>query len=251
MTHFLFAELLILNRANEIWVANADGSGAKQLTRLGSMATGSPAWSGDGRTIVFESKSQGQMDLYVIGSNGGEPKVLAVTSEDELVPSFSRDGRSIYYSVEIEGTWSLMRMPIDGGKAKRIQGEGAFAGQESPDGCWVYFTRRGQEVGGVWRMPVAGGAAEMLVGELPSRFWGQWAVSATGLYYAIFPGSGTQSIRRLDLASRRISDVVTLNHLPSTFERGMSVTQDERQLVWSQLDYSGIDIYVVDGFRAP
>lgn len=82
--------------ANEIWVANADSSGAKQLTRIGSMATGSPAWSVDGRTIVFDSKSQGQMDLYVIGSHGGEPKALAVTNEDELVPSFSRDGRSNY-----------------------------------------------------------------------------------------------------------------------------------------------------------
>ena len=99
-------------------------------------------------------------------------------------------------------------------------------------------------------MPVVGGAEEKLTGELSPNFWGQWAVSSRALYYAVYPPAGTGSaIRRLDLATRKVRDVVPLRKMPVQFDSGMSVAMDESWIVWSQLDAAGSDIYVVDGFR--
>jgi hypothetical protein len=97
-------------------------------------------------------------------------------------------------------------------------------------------------------VPAGGGAEDRLTEELTPNFWGQWAVSARGIYYAVF-GPGGRAIRRLDLETRRVTDILPLQKLPVQFDSGMSVTADEKWIVWSQLDAAGSDVYVVNGFR--
>ena len=53
--------------ANEIWVARADGSGARQITNRLGQHQGTPRWSPDGRWIAFDSqRHDGHWDIYVI-----------------------------------------------------------------------------------------------------------------------------------------------------------------------------------------
>lgn len=52
--------------SREVWTAQADGSGARQLTRVGDAVE--PWWSPDGRYIVFERLGQG---IWIIGEDGG------------------------------------------------------------------------------------------------------------------------------------------------------------------------------------
>lgn len=60
----------------QIFVANADGSGVRQLTEGSSNA--SPAWSPDGRKIIFSSnrgkKNEGDYDLWVMNADGSNPQ---------------------------------------------------------------------------------------------------------------------------------------------------------------------------------
>ncbi len=95
-----------------------------------------------------------------------------------------------------------------------------------------------------------GGTEEKLTGELALNFWGQWAVSTRGLFFAVFPPSGTRSaIRRLTLQTREVMDVVALFRMPVQFDSGMSVAADESWLSWAQLDQASSGVYVVNGFR--
>src|SRR5205823_4998675 len=60
----------------EIWLADADGANAVQLTAMGA-DSGAPCWSPDGDRIVFQSNPEGQFEIYVIPTTGGKPRNLS------------------------------------------------------------------------------------------------------------------------------------------------------------------------------
>ncbi|MBN8733265.1 MAG: PD40 domain-containing protein, partial [Acidobacteria bacterium] len=235
---------------DEVWVSRADGSEARQLTRMNGPITGSAQWSPDGQRIVFESRPAGNADLFVMEARGGGTmRPLTSEKSNEVLPSYSRDGKSVYYSTDRAGVWEVWRMEVESGEERKVAGAGAFAAVEGVDGKWVYFTRQSGEAG-IWRVPVGGGAEERLTDELAGRLWGQWALSAKGLFYAVFDvAGGRRAIRRLDLATRTVTDVVALAKLPVQYDSGMSVAADESWIAWAQLDTAGSSVYVVDGFR--
>jgi len=83
---------------DELWTMRADGSRKRRLTENGT-ADEQPAWSPDGKWIVFSRRtSQRNADLAVIGSSGGRVRLLTRTTDlDELYPTWSPDGRRIAY----------------------------------------------------------------------------------------------------------------------------------------------------------
>ncbi len=83
---------------SQIHVANADGSGAFQLTR-GDKSASSPKWSPDGRWLGFLSSRSGKANVWRIGTGGGEAEMI--TDEKGGVSSFdwSPDGASIAFLV--------------------------------------------------------------------------------------------------------------------------------------------------------
>jgi len=60
----------------QIWVVNADGSGARRLTDL-AISTGAPAFTPDGRSVIFHAPRTGdESRLWIVGLDGGEPRLL-------------------------------------------------------------------------------------------------------------------------------------------------------------------------------
>lgn len=72
----LLADGLVRPSRVELWVANADGSDARQVTNLGG-ANFAPFWHPDGRRIIFSSNYENprgsQFDLYLINDDGTGP----------------------------------------------------------------------------------------------------------------------------------------------------------------------------------
>ena len=62
--------------AHEIWVSNADGKSAMQLTSFDGPYTASPHWSPDGHWISFRSDAGGNIAVYTIPAQGGAIKRL-------------------------------------------------------------------------------------------------------------------------------------------------------------------------------
>ncbi|HEY0303819.1 MAG TPA: hypothetical protein VGC44_02550, partial [Longimicrobiales bacterium] len=83
---------------SQVWVVNADGSNALQLTRAAKSAS-APDWSPDGKWIAFLSNRTGSNQLYRIPVAGGEAEQL--TTQNGAVSSFrwSPDGQSIAFAV--------------------------------------------------------------------------------------------------------------------------------------------------------
>ena len=71
----------------EIWLASADGSGARQLTHGPGTRQTLPAWSPDGRQIAFESTgANGRADIWVIPADGGVPRRVTTDPGEENAP---------------------------------------------------------------------------------------------------------------------------------------------------------------------
>ena len=62
-----------------IFIVNPDGSGLTQLT-TGKQTDGEPAWSPDGKEIVFYSDRSGSFQLYVMNADGTGAKRLTKDS---------------------------------------------------------------------------------------------------------------------------------------------------------------------------
>jgi dipeptidyl aminopeptidase/acylaminoacyl peptidase len=79
-----------------IWVVNADGSNAKQVTS-GRWGEGIVGWSPDDRTIAFnslqrESVDGGSGDVYLVASNGGTPQKINSSQESNNGLSYLSTG---------------------------------------------------------------------------------------------------------------------------------------------------------------
>jgi Tol biopolymer transport system component len=123
----------------EIWLAAADGSDARQLTSGPGRRQTLPAWSPDGRQIAFESTSVStRTDIWVIPADGGTPRQMTNDPGAENAPMWSRDGKRIYFVSNRDGpapwgdTWQV---PAEGGAPTRItQGGSSPVKYESADG---------------------------------------------------------------------------------------------------------------------
>jgi Tol biopolymer transport system component len=96
----LLADGLIRPTVLEIWVANADGSDARQITSYGA-ASFAPFFHPDGRRIVFSSNMDDptgrDFDIYMIGVDGEGLERITWTPGFDGFPMFSPDGRHFVF----------------------------------------------------------------------------------------------------------------------------------------------------------
>jgi Tol biopolymer transport system component/DNA-binding winged helix-turn-helix (wHTH) protein len=227
----------------EIWVASADGSNAVQLTYLGATLTGAPSWSPDGQQIVFDSNVVGgASDVYVIDANGGNPHRLTDHPAMDGVPNYSRDGRWIYFASWRSGRPEIWKMPATGGKAIRVTQNGGYIAFESFDGSMLYYTKPVSSSFSLWEMPVGGGQETELVKSIKPGF----TLAKKGIYFEQLNNDGSTSIRFLHLGTGKVTVVNRGSPGASTF---LSISPDERYLLYSQLDQRGSDLMLVENFR--
>ncbi len=97
----LLSRHLVRPTTLEIWIMNADGSGKRQVTRLGA-ASFAPFFQPDGRRIIFSSNygdPRGrEFDLYRIGVDGSGLERITHAPEFDGFPMFTPDGRHLVFA---------------------------------------------------------------------------------------------------------------------------------------------------------
>jgi TolB protein len=118
-----------------IWVARADGSGAKRIARNAN----DPTWSRDGRTIAFSSNRDGaDSNIWSMRPDGTHLRKLTTSIWEDAWPAFSPDGKTIAYTNNGE----LWTMRADGSHKRRIHKTVAvdnWGPAWSPDGRTIAF----------------------------------------------------------------------------------------------------------------
>lgn len=72
-------------RDNEIYVMNADGTGVQRLTNNTSEEW-SPAWSPDGRELVFQSNRDGDQEIFIMNADGTNVRQLTSNGAADSAP---------------------------------------------------------------------------------------------------------------------------------------------------------------------
>ena len=101
-----------------------------------------PAWSPDGKKILFVHEEKYDREIYVMNADGSEPTRLTHNPDDDVAPAWSPDGTKIAYSVEAKFKASIYVMNADGSNPVAITEHthiDTFPSW-SPDGSRIVFT---------------------------------------------------------------------------------------------------------------
>jgi Tol biopolymer transport system component len=85
---------------------------------------------------------EGKSDIFLIDTNGGNPRRLTKGHGNEASPTWSPDGAFIVYSSDRTGVSNLYAYAIGDGRTYQITNlvGGAFESSVSPDGKEIAFT---------------------------------------------------------------------------------------------------------------
>ena len=107
-----------------------------------------PSWSPDGQYIAFSSNRDSRdsrdsdHEIYVMGSDGSDPRRLTDNSASDQSPSWSPDGQHIAFSSSHDGNYEIYVMGSDGSDPRRLTDNSASdqSPSWSPDGQYIAFS---------------------------------------------------------------------------------------------------------------
>jgi len=228
----------------EIWICGADGSGSLQLTSFRGPETDLPAWSPDSQRVVFGSRAAGSDDIYVISRGGGNPERLTDDPSDDKGPSYSRDGKWIYFSSNRTGEPQIWKIPAEGGTAVQVTQNGGILPAESVDGKYLYFLKEttGHYYSSLWRMPVDGTQETKVV----DRVYGNdYALTSKGIYFIPQPNPDWG----IDFLIYQTGKVKRFATIAKPAAWGLSISADERRIIYAQFDAQGFDLMLVENMK--
>jgi Tol biopolymer transport system component len=134
-----------------IWIANADGSGAHQVTQRtpGQAWDFGPQWSPDGRRLVFFRRDlpTDTEAIFTVAVDGSHERQVSPAGLNAANPNWSPDGRWILFNAEAQdGSSNLYRVRPDGSGLARITNEAGdgfhyLSASYSPDGTMIATAR--------------------------------------------------------------------------------------------------------------
>ena len=138
---------LVFERAGEIFIAGADGSGTRVLPRrprsLNPYYGDSwPTLSPDGESIALFLAEEGRYgDYWILPSNGDAPRRVTADFQEGGAPAWTPDGKSLLIRSSRAGSMNLWRVSVADGTLERLtSGAGDdFDPAVSPDGRTVLF----------------------------------------------------------------------------------------------------------------
>jgi Tol biopolymer transport system component/DNA-binding winged helix-turn-helix (wHTH) protein len=228
----------------ELWIANADGTSPRQVTRTGGARCSNPQWSPDGRTILFDSMRDGSGDLYLLDPDSLGVRRLTTDPSDETGPTWSRDGRWIFFGSNRTGEFHVWKMPSAGGSATQVTRASGETARESPDGRFLYYAKLTFPKA-IWRIPSDGGEEEHVADGL--SFAVNFVVGTRGVYFvAAGDALSSMSIEFVDFATGRQTTLATIGKRRWF---GIALSPDERWLLFPVTDREGRDLMLVDNVR--
>ena len=235
--------------SHEVWLADADGSNPRQLTTLGTAMQ--PRWSPDGRylatSVGLTPSISTASTIYVIDPASGASRRLTEAVGLQKWPTWAADGQSIYFASTRSGSWQIWRVGVAGGDPVQVTRDGGLKAWESSDGSFLYYSREASRQTAIWRMPVQGGEPSLVLRLPEGTPWGgEWILKRDGIYWS--NGSRGLQIDFFSFATGRSVPVIVPR---GRYDQGsgFSVSNDGRWALFSQMDYHGADLMMVETSR--
>jgi eukaryotic-like serine/threonine-protein kinase len=228
----------------EVWLANSDGSNVRQLSHLGAYISGFPRWSPDSKHIAFHARTPNQPQIYVVDRDAGVSRQITSDPSGFLGPSWTMDGEHLLAWQIVNGQGQVFRLRVADGHAEQL-----FAGSvpvPTPDGKRVLYAKTSER--GIFVRDLAGDPSrnpeERLVDDFEMGNGGMLPVP-DGIYYLGFsPHGKPTAFRYFDYRLRLANDIAPA---PPVMDYGLTISPDERQLLYSAMnDSSGDDLLMLE-----
>jgi Tol biopolymer transport system component len=153
--------------------ADSAAAGRKVGTR-GLSNDRQPAYSPDGRFVVFSSNRTAQLDLWVQDAQNGDLWQLTDDPDLDWDPAFTPDGKHVLWSSSRQSDhleiWKARFDPTPGSTyalsdVTRVSSDGKDAQNPTmtKNGKWIVYASNNEAKPGIWKVPTAGGEALPLV----------------------------------------------------------------------------------------
>jgi eukaryotic-like serine/threonine-protein kinase len=170
--------------ANDIWVLDV-ARGIRTRLTFGPVANSYPAWSPDGKWIVFTADRNGHANIIrKPADGGGAEEVLHTDDQLATVTDWSRDGKYIFYQRGPTGSEEIWALLMEGERkpflvVPRSANSFSIYASLSPDGHWLSYTSN-----------ESGNPEVYVVGFHGTQ--GKWQVSASGGYGSTWSRDGKE-----------------------------------------------------------
>jgi tricorn protease len=128
--------------ANDLWVANLDGTNVRRLTSHPGVESG-PKFSPDGSMIAFTGRYDGNTDVFIVPTAGGVPKRLTYHPNNDIALGFIPDGSAVLFSspreVYTRRYLQLFTVPVSGGAVTKLPIPNGAKATYSPDGKKIVY----------------------------------------------------------------------------------------------------------------
>ena len=138
----LHGDNVVFVYANDLWKASVNGGTAIRLTSDDGYES-NPHFSNDGKMIAFTAQYDGNVDVFVMPADGGEPQRLTYHPEGDFVQGWTPDGNVLFRSSrESQPTMTskFYTVSTDGGLPEALDIPRAAYGELSTDGKYLAYT---------------------------------------------------------------------------------------------------------------
>jgi imidazolonepropionase-like amidohydrolase/Tol biopolymer transport system component len=185
---------VVFEALGSLWIKDLPNGTPHRLTHQTDHFELYPAWSRDGKSIVYTTWSDKEFGtVRVVSAAGGEGRVVSEKPGHYVEPAFSPDGAAIAYRTVSDGYLTP-----------------AVWGRET----------------GIWVTPVKGGKARLVTtdGALP-----QFGATSDRLYFLNVEGEGKRALKSIAVDG---SDLRT--HLVSANATEYALSPDEKWVAWTE-----------------
>lgn len=227
--------------AEDLWVANLDGSNPKRLT-IDEGVESNPHFSPDGKTVAFSASYDGNVDVFTIPVAGGIPKRLTYHPGWDFVRGFTPDGKVLFATqrtIHTRRYIELYTVDLNGSFPEKIKIPHGNRASYSPDGKFIAYTPwrevfnqwkgyRGGTMSKIWIFSMANNS----VVEIPKPEGGandthpMWIGNKV---YFTSDRDGEFNIYSYDIGSKQVSKVTKHDDFPV-----LNATAGNGQIIYEQ-----------------
>ncbi len=233
---------------DNIWVMNADGTGAKAVTKEKFRLLNNPYWTPDGNYLVARKHFTSQRSLgageiwqyHLTGGSGVQLTKRKNDQQDVNEPCISPDGRYLYYSEDVypggsfqynkdpnSQIYAIKRYEFDTGETTTITGGpgGAARPQVSRDGTKLAFIKRVRTKTVLYLHDLNTGEEWPLTDDLNKDQQEAWAIFGTYPNFSWMPDDSAivfwnkGKLHKIDISTLQVTNI------PFTIDASISIAE--------------------------